>query len=409
MLVAAASPASAATPTSKDPFVKQILDLTNQYRADHGLTPVVWNQKIAAVSQQWADTLNNRINRNTFEMSTVHRHDAGRSVIPRNYDWYSEIIAINNTAQQTVTWWMNSPAHRAAMLDPDATDVGVGYVKTTRAGWAGMYVVAENLAGYPDTRETLPPAAPVNTAVLAAGDIAGVDGHGYLYVYASARGGDLWNRKYISYGWRNVQQLEVADWNADGLQDLVAVWKNGKLTVSYGLPNGKLAPIRAIGSSGWAGYDINVSNWKSADAYPAVVARNKANGRLYYYKNSSGASLHNRVRIGTGWKNLDIFSLDYDGDGRQDLVARTSRGQLKLYRGNGVGTFASESRRIVGRSGWNAMNHLSAITNHLGDGQDGILARSTTGNLYYYPVTQNRINRRITIGVGGWNTLKVGS
>jgi hypothetical protein len=39
----------------------------------------------------------------------------------------------------------------------------------------------------------------------------------------------------------------------------------------------------------------------------------------------------------------------------------------------------------------------------------GILARDMNGTLYHYAVTKNRINQRIIIGQGGWETLRLGS
>jgi len=43
---------------------------------------------------------------------------------------------------------------------------------------------------------------------------------------------------------------------------------------------------------------------------------------------------------------------DFSGDGRSDLVAVRSTGDLYLYRGNGAGGFAGAGTRIGG--GWSA-------------------------------------------------------
>ena len=37
------------------------------------------------------------------------------------------------------------------------------------------------------------------------------------------------------------------------------------------------------------------------------------------------------------------------------------------------------------------------------------LARDKYGNLHHYPVSPNQVNRRSTIGQGGWDTLMLGS
>ncbi|NKX50258.1 VCBS repeat-containing protein, partial [Arthrobacter deserti] len=139
--------------------------------------------------------------------------------------------------------------------------------------------------------------------------------------------------------------------------------------------------------------------------------RELSSGKVYYYANTTGSSYGSRTQVGTGFKGVSTFTLDYDADGRMDLVARTKTGtgQLKLYRSNGSGRFISEPRKVIRTSGWNKMIHLSSITNHLGDGGQGILARESSGNLRYFKVTRNKVHAGAYIGRGGWETLRLGS
>ncbi|MCG2623724.1 CAP domain-containing protein [Arthrobacter sp. I2-34] len=408
LLASGVAPAQALTRTAQDPFVAEVLRLTNQYRAGAGLPPVVWNQSIANVSQAWAEEQNRRISKDTFTMEDIHREGYGSWQIPAGWDWYTENIGINNTARQIVDWWMASSVHRAGMLNPRATDIGVGWMKTTHPDYHGMYVVVENLAGYPATRATLPQ---VDLSSFREGDIAAVDAAGNLFAYPSAGGGDMWNRIWISSGWKDAAQIEVADWNADGIQDIVARRSNGNLTVSYGLVLGGLAAPRTIGFGGWSGFDIEVTRWMTADRFPGIIARELASGKAYYYANPSGGTHGARSYLGSGFKNSDTFTVDYDADGRMDLVARTAAGtgQLTLYRSNGAGAFLAETRRIIGSSGWNKITHLSTLPNHLGDGGAGFLARDTSGNIRYYKVTKNKTAAAVYIGRGGWESLKLGS
>ena len=317
---------------------------------------------IGAGSQQWAGTLNSRINADTLEMNKAHRTDAGASILPKGYDMYSEIIAINGTAAQVVDWWMNSPAHRAALLDKRATDLGLGYVKTTKYGWSSMTVVVGNIAGYPESRRKQPQPQPV--PVAKAGDIAVVDVDGGLYIYPSAKGGDLWQRKFISNGWSSAQQLVVTDYNGDGLADIIAIWKDGRLTVSNGQANGTLKPALAIGR-GWAPFEIVVSPWTTGNKLPSILAKHRVSGDLRLYPNLDGARF-------------------------------------------GKGGFVYENRRVVG-SGWSNMTHISGVSNHLGTGGQGILARTSTGNLLHYPLVRNGWGTSSVIGTGGWSPLLLGS
>ncbi|MGM0931638.1 MAG: CAP domain-containing protein [Actinomycetota bacterium] len=403
------SPASAATRTATDPFVAEVLRLTNLYRAQNGLSKVVWNQNAGNVAQQWSEELNTRIDKNNLDLEKIHRSGYGSKDIPPGFDWYTENIAINHSARHVVDWWMDSPAHRAGLLSPNATDIGIGYTKTTHKEWYGMTVAVANIAGYASTRAKLPPHPGMVRASFQHGDIAAVDSGGNLYVYDSAKGHDLYKRRYVASGFKGVAQVEVADWNADGVLDVLARWKAGKLTVHYGKPAGGLEKAATVGSSGWGNYDVTATQWKQADTYPTLLARNTVTGRLYHYTNPAGLKHGSRTNLGTGWKSLSIFTADIDGDAKMDVVAKTTLGQLKLYRSNGAGKFVSESRRIIGSSGWNAMKHLSMIQNHLGDGKSGLLARDTRGNLYHYPILVNKLGKRATIGAGGWETLTIGS
>lgn len=394
-----------AAPAPGNAFLVQVLTLANRQRAANGAGPLVWNKTIATGSQQWAATVNTRINNGTLDMNKIHRTDAGRSILPPGADMYSEIIGINTTPQQIVDWWMGSPAHRAALLDKRATDIGIGQVKTTKSGWSGMSVVVANLAGYAASRAVQPKPAPVPVANN--GDVAAVDPAGNLFVYGSAKGGDLWQRRFISAGWGGVQQLDIVDFNADGRQDIIAKWKDGRLTASYGQSNGTLAATVRIGT-GWGPYDMIATKWRSGDKYPGIVAKHRATGELFHYPSANGKGWLARTRIGTGWGPLTIVAVDFDGDGRTDLAARNSAGQLLLYRGTGTGGFMGEPRKVIG-TGWNGMTHLSGISNHLGTNAWGVLARDGAGNLHHYAILKGKFGTRSQIGTGGWSSLRLGS
>jgi hypothetical protein len=250
--------------------------------------------------------------------------------------------------------------------------------------------------------------AAVAPAKAKSGDVAAVDSTGKLYLYPSAKGKDLNKRFYVSAGWGAARAVEITDWNGDGIQDLIANWKDGRLTVDYGQKNGGFKRS-TVGASGWQHNSILVTKWKTADKYPAIIAKNP-DGKLYSYANPAGTKPEPRKLLSSGnWKGMDVMALDFDGDQKMDLVARTEAGQLKLYRSNGKGKIISEARKVIAKSGWNAMTHLSAAEDHVTAGQSGILARDKKGNLHFYPVSSKKIQQRITVGVGGWNGLKIGS
>ncbi|MET4062002.1 uncharacterized protein YkwD [Arthrobacter sp. UYP6] len=150
-----AAPDASAESVRSDPFANQVFNLMNAERRAAGVPALVWNQKIADVSQGWADHLLVATADPKFDWAGIHRPDAGGSMIPAGANWYGEIIAFNFSAASVVDWWMNSPAHRAAMLDPRETHAGVGYVVPTSGPYKGWHLVVSNLAGYPKAK---PPA-----------------------------------------------------------------------------------------------------------------------------------------------------------------------------------------------------------------------------------------------------------
>jgi hypothetical protein len=94
---------------------------------------------------------------------------------------------------------------------------------------------------------------------------------------------------------------------------------------------------------------------------------------------------------------------DYNGDGRQDLLAvRKSDGNLMFYAGRGDGGFRTG---VSLGSGWGKMDVVMA-GDLTGDGLPDVLARDTrTGTLYTYPGNgKGGLNARITVGTG-WNGI----
>lgn len=133
---------------SSDIYAAQVLDLMNAQRRNAGVPALRWNQKVANVSQEWANHLGEATKDPNFDWGTIHRADGGGPAISAGATWYAEIIGFNFTPRNIVDWWMNSPSHRAAMLDGRETDAGVGYVVPASGPYAGWHLVVSNMAGY---------------------------------------------------------------------------------------------------------------------------------------------------------------------------------------------------------------------------------------------------------------------
>lgn len=149
--------------TQSDKFAKQVFDLMNAERRAAGVPTLKWNQKVSDVSQDWANKLKVATADPNFDWNNIHRADGGGSLIPSGAITYAEIIAFNFSAQQVVDWWMDSPSHKSAMLNPKMTDAGIGYVVPTSGPYKGWYLVVSNLAGYP--KSSAPAVSPFSDLV----------------------------------------------------------------------------------------------------------------------------------------------------------------------------------------------------------------------------------------------------
>jgi hypothetical protein len=171
-----AAPVKAGMPASaySDTFAKKTHDLMNAERAKVGARPLAWNQRIADVSQDWANRLGVATSDPGFDFAGIHRPDAGGSLIPSGATMYREIVGFNFTPEQIVAWWMSSPSHKAVMLDSRLTDDGIGYVVPASGPYQGWHLVVSNLAAYPTTVSPVAPAqAPLSPIGVKAASYGG--------------------------------------------------------------------------------------------------------------------------------------------------------------------------------------------------------------------------------------------
>ncbi|MFD1846262.1 FG-GAP repeat domain-containing protein [Arthrobacter flavus] len=244
-----------------------------------------------------------------------------------------------------------------------------------------------------------------NPTIASPTDLTAVDSAGVLWNYPPTWSGGFAQRARVGSGWGSLKAGFTTDWNADGVQDILAQWQDGKLTLYRGLRGGGFqSPVR-IGS-GWADHEITVGTWWRGSRYPSVVTKD-GSGRLWHYANNSGGALSSQARaqIGSGWQNLRITLADFDRDGNQDILGTRAGGQLVLYRSDGKARFVSESRRTIG-SGWQFINSTGAVSGFQGPGSYGLMARTDSGALKHYPITKGGWGRSYTIGTG-WQNYRI--
>jgi uncharacterized protein YkwD len=106
----------------------QLLEAANRDRAAAGLTPLRWDISLAAAAQQHAqrmaqaNTLSHQFPGELPLQQRATQSGARFSLIAENI---AEGPSANNLHQQ----WMNSPPHRANLLDPELNAVGIAVVQ----------------------------------------------------------------------------------------------------------------------------------------------------------------------------------------------------------------------------------------------------------------------------------------
>ncbi|MCM0757330.1 CAP domain-containing protein [Sporomusa sphaeroides DSM 2875] len=130
-----ASSPPAATPTRSAPQAPQVsgvtadeqlaVNLLNADRAANGLPPLKLNLAVTAVARQHAQ---DQIDRNFF----AHVNPDGKSPFDRmrsagiSFGYAGENLAINRNVTAAEQAFMNSPGHRANILNPKYKQVGIG-------------------------------------------------------------------------------------------------------------------------------------------------------------------------------------------------------------------------------------------------------------------------------------------
>lgn len=239
-----------------------------------------------------------------------------------------------------------------------------------------------------------------STPLVATGDMIASDASGVLWNYGHP---STSGRKMLApSGWASAKEIFVTDWNSDGVQDILAQWNSGALSLYTGNANGSFSAGKTIGA-GWGSYTVSVAKWKKTDKYPSIIARDSL-GKLWNYQNLYGNGVQARVLVGSGWNGLDFNLIDWDKDGGIDVLAKNSKGQVLLYRTDGAGKFRSETRKVIG-AGWGSYRMQSSVS-YTGAGSQGILATDANGGLYYYGTGNGYWTPRVYKGAG-WLPMKI--
>ncbi|MFF3938529.1 FG-GAP-like repeat-containing protein [Streptomyces phaeofaciens] len=224
------------------------------------------------------------------------------------------------------------------------------------------------------------------------------DGTGQLETGASATG---WST--------SIKAVPFGDLNGERCNDVLV--RVGDALRAYrpacGTAPKPTTTYKTISSTGWKQYDVLTHPGDvTKDGRPDLIARNASTGAVYLYKGTSTAGLSARVKLYDNWKTYKkvVGAGDLNGDGIGDLLAQDTADNLYRYYGKGDGTFSSRAKIATN---WGASYNVVVGVGDLNrDGKADLVARDTAGNLYRQAGTgKGTFGSRVKIG-GGFNRYK---
>ncbi len=110
---------------------KRVFDLTNEARIAEGLSPLLWSDELANVARAHSKDMHDRDYFNHTNPEGLSPFDRMNNAGITFSHAAENIIAGYNTAEDIVKGWLDSPGHRANILNPELEYLGVGIFQGT--------------------------------------------------------------------------------------------------------------------------------------------------------------------------------------------------------------------------------------------------------------------------------------
>lgn len=118
---------------------REVLNIVNQERAKQGLKPLELSDKLTSIANMKASDMAN----NNYFSHTSPTYGSPFEMLQRfgvNYTSAGENIAAGQkTAQEVMSAWLHSSGHRANIMNPNYTQLGVGY-DASGSHWVQLFI-----------------------------------------------------------------------------------------------------------------------------------------------------------------------------------------------------------------------------------------------------------------------------
>ncbi|MGI5483491.1 FG-GAP-like repeat-containing protein [Streptomyces lavendofoliae] len=197
--------------------------------------------------------------------------------------------------------------------------------------------------------------------------------------------------------------MTATDFNGDKKADLLAIdAADDFLYAQPGDGTGKFGKRVKVNDGKWTNMRLLAATDFTGDGKADILAAN-TNGNLYLYPGNGTNGITGSSVVGSGWGGIRLIAAaDFNGDKKGDLVAAHTNGSLFFYPGNGK-NFASGS---VTSTGWSNMRMLSA-GDFTGDGKTDIYAVHNSGDLYLYSGKGNGTFNTASKSGAGWQNMRL--